>query len=226
MPIESDKPNKICVYCNKEIKNLGLHIINAHPSILEQLEEKTPNLPQGSMTPQQSPSVTTSRPLSGGDTRSMIREKLEAAIDIKLLQMLEKGASVEEINRVINPPPVQSQKSLKEQLEELNEFNKLLGNRQVSIETSDGSGDKWTEVLIGLVPTLLQMFANKKQPMEAVKNVEHRTNEIGSVEDITTLSGENGSNREESSNIGKESKSNIGTIESIDFEPATIDKSS
>lgn len=167
MTIPSDKPLKKCKFCGKEFRNLGFHVANNHPAIMEQLEEQSPQ-PQAAAPMISQPRNTG---LPAADTNEMVRQKLETMLNIKLIQMLEKGASIEEVNRMLHPPqPVQSFG-----LKELKDYHDLVfpkGQNLAPTGESEATGFDWTALINGVVqilPALLASRSNIKQA-ESVEN--------------------------------------------------------
>jgi hypothetical protein len=88
MTIPTDKPTRQCPYCQKEVVNLGLHVVSQHPSVIAQIEEKPEYIPASFPNAQVSPPYSQQIGRSSNDntpfqsTRQLIREKLEDMMDI------------------------------------------------------------------------------------------------------------------------------------------------
>jgi len=225
MTIESDKQNKTCPYCYKEVKNLGLHIINNHPTIINKLEEEENQSPaEYSKQIPEKPNLVRTTPQ--GDISSMIKEKLETMLNIKLIQMLEKGASIEDINRIMNPPPPPQTSGL-EELKKLLEMQKLITPQTPMFagEVAEPSIN-WIELIKEGLPILAQMLQQRKNNnMESVNNGFN----TGEFEETSArlpelISGEIAEDRRESSNIGEEPSNIIGTNESFNLSDEGINK--
>lgn len=223
--IESDKPLKTCPYCYKEVKNLGLHIINNHPTIINKLEEEENQSPaEYSKQIPEKPNLVRTTPQ--GDISSMIKEKLETMLNIKLIQMLEKGASIEDINRIMNPPPPPQTSGL-EELKKLLEMQKLITPQTPMIagEVAEPSIN-WIELIKEGLPILAQMLQQRKNNnMESVNDGSNTgEREETSPRVLELVQTETSNDRNEPSDIGKEPSNNIGTIENFDLSNAGTSK--
>lgn len=208
MTIPSDKPTKKCKYCGKEVKNLGFHVANNHPAIMEQLEEISPQ-------PQAAPIIQPkTQALPAADTNEMVRQKLETMLNIKLIQMLEKGASIEEVNRMLHPPPPVQTFGLKE----LKDYHDLVFKGQNPAPTGEeaSSGFDWTALINGVVQILPALLA-KRNNTEVLKNgfdtgeFEERSNGI-----LKPISAQIAGDTTEPRDIGTE-PINIGETEQSDI---------
>jgi len=193
MVFQSEKQLKLCPYCGKSIANLATHIINQHPKILEQLEEKGSETP-----PDQSHSVpnaglnTQNKPIAG-DTKALIREKLDTFFDAALLKYMSSNDNVgiKDLAAIANPP---QQTSLHDYIE----FHKLM-NSQKSEPVESGAG--WMDLLNNALPIIGQMLPNKRSE---VKN-ELRTNEGASIPVSGTIQQEAGEHRNKPIDLSEES---------------------
>lgn len=203
VPFETNKTKKICPECGKEIANLGYHIANVHPKLLERLEE---------IPASQSPAAQIQPKLllsPGVDTNEMVRQKLETMLNIKLIQMLEKGASIEDINRMLQPPPQPQNFGLKE----LKEYHDLVFRGQnygVAAEVAEGGGFDWTALINAAMQILPSLLASRNNniSMKQAESVENGFNtgefEEGSVRILKPISTQIAGDTTEPRDIGTE----------------------
>jgi len=199
MPFETNKPMKTCKFCSKQVANLAMHIINNHPSILEQLDETTPNAsPNTSVSTASAGVIPQNKPVTS-DINALIREKLETMMNIKIIEMLasSKDVSLSEIGRAINPPPPVQQIGLKE----IKEYHDLI---YAGGEMASGGND-WVGLATAALPIISQMLPAKKRQMEEVKNDEPRENERRSIRILKPVQKETSGNREESGGASEQS---------------------
>ena len=159
--IESEKPIKICHFCRKEVRNLGIHIINNHPNILAQLDEYTE---KGSLAPSSpAPPLT---PRSTQNLTAMIQEKLDIMLNIKIIEMLSKSpdATIQDISNAINPPKNTT-------LEELKAYHELVYGKEKSELPYIETENQWANLAQQALPIVRDMFANRqqKQPLKEVE---------------------------------------------------------
>lgn len=168
--MESDKPIKICHFCHKEVRNLGLHISNQHPNILAQLDEYAdtgkinPQVPQTPPTPQ----IYGSAPK--GDINALIREKLDTMLNIKIIEMLSSNpnVSIQELQQTLNPPP-------KTTIQELKELHDTFYPESKKDLSDIQTGNQWVDVALQALPIAKEMFSNiQKKPLEEKQNVRTR----------------------------------------------------
>lgn len=193
MTIPSEKPGKKCRYCGKEVKNLGFHVANNHPNILDQLEEISPSPPPATPTP--SPN-SIKNPGVSGDINALIREKLDTMLNIKIIEMLSSNpnASLQEISQAINPPQ-------KTTLQELKEYHDLVYG-SVTHTTAEEGGASFADVAMAAIPLIQEMLPKKQ---EEKKNDKLGTSEERSLRILKPISaevagdpGESGGTRSES----------------------------
>jgi len=205
MTIQSDKPLKSCPHCGKNVKNLGFHVANNHPSIIAQLEEKPPSPPPE--TPTLTPYSNKNAGVSGVNTQSineMIREKLDTMLNIKIIEMLSKNpnTSLQEISQAINPPKPST-------LQELKEYHELVYGREERELPETGNG--WVDLATAAIPLIREMLpAKKKQMEEENKNVELGSDEKRSIRILKPIQAKIAGDREESGSSSNESGSISG----------------
>jgi len=217
MSIPTDKPLKKCPLCNKDVRNMGYHIANIHPSALAQLEENIPP-PSPPATPTPTLSGKFSPPgVVGGDLNALIREKVETMLNIKIVEMLSKGANVGDVAKVLNPPQPTS-------FIELKQMHDLIYSAKPHLEekAEENSGNQWLELINNALPIVKDMLPQRKKQMEENKNVEFGTDEKGSVRILKPIqdqtSGDTdkpGSSSEESGTFGEVTKQNVTGITRI-----------
>jgi len=173
MPIESDKPLKKCKFCNKEVANLGLHIINIHPSIMEQIEETTPQ--NVASLPQNSTLQNNTRQSS--DINSMIREKLDTMLNIKIIEMLSssKDVSLIDIKKSLETPQNTT-------LQDIKTYHDMIyADRKESPEINiSGDSGGWLELANNAIPLIREMLPKSKQE-EKKNDAEHTRTKEGSI---------------------------------------------
>jgi len=206
MTIPTDKPLKECPYCLKSVSNLGLHIINQHPSILQQLEEKSDFTPrniasEGQSSPQISRSFSQNTPVSmiGREVDDAVR----TAINIKLLKMLEANPdmSIKQLKEMVDPAPAPS---IKDKLEEYKLLKDLFGGKEIIQEEGSGS-NQWLEIIGAALPIVKEMLPSRKQKLEEQKNDGNGRIEEGSIRTIKPIQEEAPGDPTESGSISEES---------------------
>jgi hypothetical protein len=218
MPIISERPIKTCRYCNKDVQNLPAHIINQHPSILEQLEEgETKAIIQ---TPQNLTSMPPNTPLNqinmvSNDIDALVKQKLNTMFNIRIIQMLSNNASLEDISKIVNPQPQQTLG-----LKELKEFHDIVYNKT---ETQD-SGNQWLDLAVGALPIINRMLPEKQKHMEENKNVEHRTTKDGDIRKLKPISEQITRDTREPANTSDEPRTIIQTEQPNNRELEIINK--
>jgi hypothetical protein len=205
MPIESDKPFKTCRYCQKSVVNLGLHIINAHPTILEQLEEG-----QQETTPQapQQDNYKNNKVVSE-DTETLIRRKLSMLMDIQIIKALGAGAELGDIKAMITPAKT-AQESINEAIALHNAIYPPNQRNVVEAVAEATNTDKWLELATVAIPAIAQLLPQKRKEIEQLKEekqnvTEHRIIEKGSAGIRRLIPQEVARDKRESSNTGGES---------------------
>jgi hypothetical protein len=163
---ENQEKKYKCRYCGKQVQNLAQHIINLHPTILEKLEETIIDYPSN-FQPPGSAGIRQDLPAPKiSDISTLIREKLDLMLNIKIIEMLSKSpnTTLQEINQAINPPPQQS-------LKELVELHNLIYPEKEDppmIET----GNQWVDIAQQAIPMVKDLLQSRKQPnMESGINV-------------------------------------------------------
>jgi len=187
MPIPSDKELKVCVFCKKSVANLATHIINQHPSIAEQLEEKSDFTRNPTSEGQSSPQI--SRPFSQNAPISTIGREVDdavrTAINIKLLKMLEANPdmSIKQLKEMVDPAPVPS---IKDKLEEYKLLKDLFGGKEIIQEEGSGS-NQWLEIIGAALPIVKEMLPSRKKQLEENKNDGNGRIEEGSIRTIKPI---------------------------------------
>ena len=223
MPIETNKPLKLCRFCNKEFANLSTHIINIHPSIIDQLEENSSSPSRGeNINTTQTQNIT--HPLykpPASDISTIVKEKLETMLNIKIIQMLEKGATIEEINRITNPPPLQS--SGLDDIKKLVEIQRLITPQYLppTIATESGGTD-WGAIITGALPIFGQLLTMRNGGTQNGSN-EHRSDEERSVGILKPIQAETTGDSTEPISIGEEPRIVGETTEPNDRNIETTD---
>jgi hypothetical protein len=185
MPIPTDKPLKNCRFCNKSFVNLGLHIINAHPNIMEQLDEDFSKSPPNSSSSAPQSGVKPTNTVFEGSFSDMLRRKAEDMLNIRIMQMLEKGATIEEVTRAITPP-------------QNNQLKDIIELHNAIYKNTETSGPDWMGLAEAALPVISQILPKKQ---EEIKNdTEHRQLEKRSAgirrlvpQEITGNTGKSGS---------------------------------
>jgi len=216
MSIPTDKPLKICPLCNKEVRNLGMHIANIHPNTLKEYDDVFPPSPPATPTPTLSGKFSPPG-VVGGDLNALIREKVETMLNIKIVEMLSKGADIRDVARVLNPPQPTS-------FMELKQMHDLIYSAKPHLEekAEENSSNQWLELINNALPIVKDMLPQRKKQMEESKNVEFGTDEKGSVrilkpiqDEITGDTDKSGSLGEESGTFGEVTKQNASSITRI-----------
>lgn len=168
--IPSDKPLKKCPFCGKEIRNLGYHVAQVHPQILEKLEESSNLYPQSGTSPQVLPTAAPNNPQIGrplpenrppvGDINSMIREKLDVMLNIKIIEMLSKSpdVSLQQISQAMNPPQPMG-------IREIKEYHDLFYPVQKAAAV-DSEGEGWIDLATAAIPLIEKLIPAKKEGMK------------------------------------------------------------
>lgn len=200
MPIETDKPLKTCKYCGKQYANLATHIINSHPSIMEQLNETTP------INTREMPKILENTPLQQqnrafSSINEMIREKLDTMLNIKIIEMLSanKEMSLIDLKKTLEP-----QKNTT--LQELKEYHDLVYGSVQNNESDNGN--QWLELANNALPIIKEMLPKKA---EGVKNVERVGTEKRDLGIHRLVSSETPNDRGKPSNIGGKPSDTPGT---------------
>ena len=182
MVFSSNKPIKICPICKTEIRNLANHIANKHPSEFARMENYNTPLDNSIITSKEENTPPLNNTLSRGQNfRDILNEKLDQMLSIKVIQMLEKGASLQDIQTIINPP---QQKGIS--LEDLKTYKELfVQNTQtplnVNIPTESDNSSEWLSLINNALPIVKEMLPKKNA--EVQQDDKYRSNKDGSVSD-------------------------------------------
>jgi len=205
MAIESDKPVKTCPYCKKSVVNLGLHIINAHPTIMEQLEER-----QNETTPQKTSFDAEPRPkpinVVSEDTETLIRRKLSMLMDIQIIKALGAGAELKHIQAMITPAKT-AQETINEAIALHNAIYPPNQRNVVDVVAEATDTNQWLELAKVALPAIAQMLPQKRTELQnevKTNDAEHRTIEERSVGVRRLVSTQNTGNTGQPSNISRE----------------------
>ena len=205
---------KKCVFCGKEFKNLGLHIVNQHPKIMEQLDETGIETEQ-KVTPQ----AVFSQPQGvKKSTSDLVREKLDLMFDIKILEMLaaSKDATLQDLQKALQP--AQPQPSGMDKLRELREYAAIMNEiRGAGEAVTEGSSEGWLTLANNALPMIKEMLP-KRQPQPEVKQNGIRERNPGSQRTLARIqpqapgsTGKPGNpERQHSSDSGAEQQDNSG----------------
>ena len=182
MVFESNKPDKECSHCGKIVKNMTHHYIKNHPQIVAKIED-TP-ITQTEITSPKS----TNPPISAnhsneyrGNFREILNEKLDQMLSIKVIQMLEKGATIQDVQNLINPP----QKGIN--LEDLKTYKELfVQNTQPQINIPQSDSGEWLSLVNNALPIVGELMKHKKT--EGVKDdAEFRKPKEGDIVNSGTI---------------------------------------
>lgn len=201
---------KKCRYCGKEVQNLGFHIVNIHPNIMEQLNELSADTPQIEKTPITPPPAQIYRPAT--NINNLINEKLETMLNIKIIEMLSKSpdTSLKEIAQTLNPPPVMGLKEIKEyhDLVYPSREEVEMQNQMPNINIPSGEGNEWIEIIKLGLPLLMEMLKGRKQTQntEVVKNGEFRSIEGGGLQSIKPIQEQTSTDKRKSDGASEESR--------------------
>jgi len=202
MTIESDKPLKKCRFCNKDVRNLGNHIANIHPSVLNQLEEL-----EDVITP---PPITASPQVASmpmiqqkaiKNINEIVSEKLETMLNLKIIEMLSKGGSIEQVQNALQPT------ANNPSFQQLKEYHELIYGQnkpEININTGEETGG-WIELANNALPIISQLLQRKTGGTQE-NDTEHRGNEEESGATLKPIQFETEQYRSESENISTESR--------------------
>jgi hypothetical protein len=154
---------KKCRFCGKDVQNLAAHIIRIHPAIVEQLDESPPLSPQTPLSPPNS-AILPAQNMRIGDISTLIREKLDIMLNIKIIEMLSqsKDLNLTDIQKAINPP----QKST---LEEIKEYHEMVyGGADIPFVQT---GNQWVDIAQQAIPIIKEMLPKRKINNEGETNV-------------------------------------------------------
>ena len=177
---EKMKDKKKCHICGKLVYELGLHIANIHPQIMQKLEESGFNETQTSQEKQeQLPSFGIKPPLSQqnrvvvvgqGSINEMIREKLDTMLNIKIIEMLSRNpeVSINDIHQAINPP-----QNTQPSLQDLKTYHDLVFGEDYERERpGESQGGEWAAIAKEAIPIVKNMLQSKTTTQQgAVANV-------------------------------------------------------
>ena len=157
-----------CRFCGKEFLNLGAHIANQHPIILEQLNEFSDletqkSTPQGVFMQPQGVKKSTS---------DLVREKLDLMFDIKILEMLaaSKDATLQDLQKALQP--AQPQPSAMDKLREIREYASIMNEIRGAGEVVESGGNEWIGLATAALPMIKEMLPKKQEiKPEVVKDV-------------------------------------------------------
>lgn len=172
MPFETNKTKRICPECGKEVANLGLHIANVHPKLMEKLEGSEHQAPPPQPYSSQLPRPPAQNTAVAGDLNALIREKLDTMLNIKIIEMLSKNpdTSLQQISQALNPPQPLG-------LREIKEYHELVYGKEERELPETGNGT--IDLITAAIPLIRDMLPAKKAEMEAQKNVKHSGNKEG-----------------------------------------------
>jgi len=173
MTIPSDKPLRPCPHCGKNVKNMGFHISNNHPSIMAQLEEKSPSPPPATPSPPPSYEKKADVFEPDMDIDRLIYKHLNRMLSLKFIEMIggTNNPDITEIRRAMQPPQPPTP------LSELKAYHDLVykDNKREREEVEiPETGNQWIDLATQAIP-LVRDLINKKQGDG--KNVEHTRNE-------------------------------------------------
>jgi len=199
--IQSEKPLKKCPECGKEVRNLGFHIANIHPKLLEKLD-----VYKGDVTES---SIPHEKAGSSSNINEMIREKLDTMLNIKIIEMLSKGGSLADVQQALNPPT----ESKPVGIEEIKQYHDLIYKEpepavNLNIGESDSAG--WLNLANNAIPIIKDLVGKREEPPkkeleDKTKNDESGTIKEGVIRPIKAISGEVTGDSTESSINGEKS---------------------
>lgn len=185
MVFASNKPSKMCPFCKAEIKNLGMHISNKHPSAWSKIDD-SPILSSNIETspPRKDESLTSSISPQAQyrSVSEMVKDKLDTMLNLKIIQMLEKGVSVEEINRIMQPPQPQQTNNVLDEIKKYREIQNLFGNKEVIPEVDNTS--EWLSLANNAIPLIKEMLPNKQESVKNDRYTELKEGNIPTNRDI------------------------------------------
>ena len=176
--IPSDKPIKVCPICKKEVRNLGLHISNQHPNVLAKLDDFDEPTPKNRIEPD----ILTKK---AGSIGEMVKEHLDTMLNLQLIQMLGKGASVGEVQRVLNPT---EEKTSGVTIEDVKKYHDLVYKENqdaVNINVGDSDGAGWVNLANNALPIISKLMDGRMQPKNNEENKENdeHTSTTGTIEE-------------------------------------------
>lgn len=202
MVISSDKPLKICPFpeCRKEVRNLGFHIANQHPHAFAKMDSSQDSAKQvAPLSMINSPVIA--EPVKS--VQQILSEKLDTMLNIKIIQMLEHGASLEQIQQSIRPS------SSNITLEDIKKYHDLFYTGKQAVENEDNTG-KWIDLATTALPIIREMLPGKKAELEQDGKREPNTNEGRAYEvprlvqnEVTEYRKESADSRNESADTAK-----------------------
>jgi len=199
MTIESDKPLKKCGICGKDVRNMGYHVANIHPKVFEKINETSEEPIIYSNEKPRTQNQNTPTVGNTSDINSMIREKLDLMLNIKIIEMLSKSpnVSLNEISAAINPPQPTK-------LSELKEYHDLVyGERERDMPET---GNQWIDLATTAIPLIREMLPTKKKQLEEEsKNVTNSGIEERSIRVLKPISEETSRDTSKSGSFSEES---------------------
>lgn len=183
----TENTERSCRFCGKKVLNLGQHIANIHPSVLNSIEEGG-----------QSNQISENRPGTSKTLKEIIRDKVETIMDLKILDILTKNpnASVNEI-QAMTEPSVSTVES-KTAIEQLRDFKEVAD----MFSRESQSGSDWTDVAIHSLPIVKDLVRGKHNENRK-RNADDKGRTKRSIRRITEEdSGDSGQSRSNSREPG------------------------
>jgi len=174
----SEKPLKKCPICNKEVRNLGLHLANIHPEAFDKLDNYgTENRTESNISYQ--------KPAYSGNINEMIREKLDTMLNIKIIEMLSNGADIKDIQQVRNPTET---KNTGVTIADVKEYHDLIYKENqdaVNINVGDSDGAGWINLANNALPIINKLMDGRMQLKNNEENKENdeHTSTTGTIEE-------------------------------------------
>jgi len=176
---------KTCRYCGREFVNLGQHIANSHPSVLEKIEETGEQANSEPRTTMQSMHYPEYR-MPTKTVNDVIMEKIDLLANIKVLQVLSNPNSSLQDLQGLNDHK-EPEKSAIEQLRDFKEVADMF-HREGS-----GEGNDWPDVAIHSMPVIKEMLRDIKVKRQGGKTDENRrsttVNQVGTARRFSAASG-------------------------------------
>ena len=213
MVFSSDKNDKECFYCKKLVKNLGYHIANQHPNVFSKIDDAPPI---DNIT---SPNLVTSdknNSVYRGNINDMIREKLDTMLNIKIIEMLSKGASIDDITKISQPQATQPAGVT---LEEIKKYHDIVFPN--GVPKIEGETFNWGELLINALPVIKEMLPQKRKEIE---DNGYTNNKDGDIPILKPISQQIAGDTIKSSNISQEPRATSSTEQQYSGISKSIDK--